>query len=96
MGIFGDTYRQYQKDVPMIIPMPKFGGGGAVAAAPSAPAPEPQAAAPEPLAPAPEPVAPAPEPMVAPDRMDKPSVPEPGGMLPAEDEDEGPPPAVEG
>ena len=83
VDIFGDTYRQYQNDVNMIIPIPKFGGGGAVAAAPAA------------VAAAPEPLAPAPEPMVAPDRMDEPSVPEPGGMLPAEDEDEGPGPAVD-
>lgn len=59
VDIFGDTYRQYQNDVNMIIPIPKMGGGGD---APAVSAPEPSAAVPEPVATAPEPVAAAPEP----------------------------------
>ena len=75
VGVFGDTYRQYQKDVNMLIPIPKMGGGGDAPAV-STPeplatvpepivAPEPVAAAPEPIAAAPEPVAAEPEPIAA-------------------------------
>ncbi len=77
VDIFGDTYRQYQNDVNMIIPIPKMGGGGDAPAAstpepmaavpeqPIAAAPEPVAAAPEPIAKTPEPIAAAPEPIAA-------------------------------
>ncbi len=137
VGVFGDTYRQYQKDVNMLIPIPKMGGGGdapavstpepmatvpepMVAPEPVAAAPEPVAAAPEPIAEAPEPVAAEPEskvsgvddPSAGPDvsgqeatattppesdaGMDDPSVPEPGVVLGADDdEDDSPTPATE-
>lgn len=99
VGVFGDTYRQYQKDVNMLIPMPKRGGGGEATAVP---APEPMAAVPEPMAAPPEPVAaePEPEPVAAapeplPSSMDDPSVPEPGIVQLADDEDDSPKPAAD-
>ena len=64
VDIFGDTYRQYQKDVNMIIPIPKMGRGGD---APAVSTPEPMAAVPDRIAaePEPEPVAAEPEPIAA-------------------------------